>query len=83
MVLGEYCYWGRGDSYRGAVGVGESGQPCDPWSDHPNIATSDHHELLGQHNYCRNPGSRHSQPWCFTHHNTQIKEEMCNIYKCG
>ncbi|CAH1391097.1 unnamed protein product [Nezara viridula] len=79
---GDHCYWGRGEGYRGAVGVGESGQPCVPWSEQFLIATSDHHELLGQHNYCRNPGSRHSQPWCYTHHDALIREEMCNINKC-
>nr|AVT56262.1 receptor tyrosine kinase [Boisea trivittata] len=79
---GDYCYWGQGETYRGAVGVGESGKPCIPWTEQFQIPTSDYHELLGQHSYCRNPGGKYPQPWCFRHIDGLIKAEMCSIPKC-
>ncbi|XP_073974043.1 tyrosine-protein kinase transmembrane receptor Ror-like isoform X2 [Rhodnius prolixus] len=82
VVPGDYCYWGRGESYRGAVGVGQSGTPCVPWAEQLSLSIADHHELLGSHNYCRNPGSLQSQPWCYTNHNGRQMVEMCNIHKC-
>lgn len=79
---GDYCYWGLGESYRGAMGLAASGKECVPWSEQLHIATSDYIELLGQHNYCRNPGSKYDQPWCYTNHDGHIKAEMCDIKKC-
>uniref|UniRef100_A0A0A9Z5Y9 Tyrosine-protein kinase receptor n=2 Tax=Lygus hesperus TaxID=30085 RepID=A0A0A9Z5Y9_LYGHE len=79
----DYCYWGNGNDYRGAVGVGSSGKPCIYWAEQFQLSIADHHELLGNHNFCRNPGSSHAQPWCFV----AMKDgrpvaEMCNIHRC-
>ena len=82
---GEYCYWGRGEKYRGVVGVAESGRKCMVWSEQFQVPISDHRELLGGHNFCRNPGGTRSQPWCYTHAgaDSPIREEFCNLHKCG
>lgn len=79
---GDYCYWGRGEGYRGAVGVGASGADCVPWSEQFHLPTSDYRELLGQHNYCRNPGAKQQEPWCYTLSDSQMHVEMCDIHKC-
>jgi len=79
---GEYCYWGQGETYRGVVGVSETGTICHKWSEQFITPTSEHTELLGGHNYCRNPGSTRSQPWCYVKKKGKILLEDCNIYKC-
>ncbi|XP_024080556.1 tyrosine-protein kinase transmembrane receptor Ror-like isoform X2 [Cimex lectularius] len=79
---GDYCYWGQGESYRGAIGYGESGNPCIHWAENFQLSIAEHRELLGGHSHCRNPGSLHPQPWCFTSHKNKTMVEMCKIPKC-
>jgi len=41
-----------------------------------------HPELLGGHNFCRNPDGESSRPWCFTDASFS-KKEHCKIEQCG
>ncbi|XP_046609095.1 tyrosine-protein kinase transmembrane receptor Ror isoform X1 [Neodiprion virginianus] len=76
------CYWGTGQSYRGVANHSAYGKPCLLWSQQLNVEISDYQELVGRHSYCRNPGSRESQPWCFVEGNTGMEVQFCNIPKC-
>lgn len=61
------CYVDDGSDYRGTVSVTSSGITCKPW--HLSFTEEfSHMELVGGHNYCRNPsGKEHEdQPWCYT-----------------
>ncbi|XP_012268350.2 tyrosine-protein kinase transmembrane receptor Ror isoform X2 [Athalia rosae] len=78
----DHCYWGTGESYRGTVKFAKSGRPCVLWSDQLNIEISEYQELSGRHSYCRNPGSKESQPWCYVDGATRLKVEYCVIAKC-
>ncbi|KAH9517899.1 Inactive tyrosine-protein kinase transmembrane receptor ror1 [Dermatophagoides farinae] len=60
------CYNDRGQSYRGTASQTQSGAKCLYWSQQIFLRTSEYPELTG-HNYCRNPGGREEQPWCYVH----------------
>ncbi|XP_076354950.1 inactive tyrosine-protein kinase transmembrane receptor ROR1-like isoform X2 [Tachypleus tridentatus] len=75
------CYVGTGEDYRGTVSSTASGLTCQYWSHQIFYQTSDYPELIGGHNYCRNPGGTESQPWCFTA-DSQTHRELCDIPKC-
>ncbi len=59
---------------------------CQPWtstSSHQHLLQlEDYPEILGDHNYCRNPGDRGERPWCFTT-DEEMRWEYCNITECG
>lgn len=78
----DYCYWGSGKSYRGTVKTSASGRPCLRWAHHFNLPISDFPELAGRHSYCRNPGGKEIQPWCYVDVNNKMQKEFCNIPKC-
>ncbi|XP_022250578.1 inactive tyrosine-protein kinase transmembrane receptor ROR1-like [Limulus polyphemus] len=75
------CYVGTGEDYRGVMSQTVSGHECQHWSHQIFYHTSDYPELIGGHNYCRNPGGMESQPWCFVA-DPQARKEMCEIPKC-
>jgi len=77
-------------TYSGTADYGVSGRPCLSW-DNPRIngvtrsdrrgksTTTFDVNLLGAHNYCRNPdGSQ--MPWCYV---TPDENEPCDIPVCG
>ena len=78
------CYAGTGSEYRGTIAITKSNSPCLPWNRKPT-STSSHLELVGGHNYCRNPSAFDSnldEPWCFSAQNPDYPE-ACNIQKCN
>ncbi|XP_072165248.1 apolipoprotein(a)-like [Diadema setosum] len=76
------CYTStNGQDYRGTVSETESGRPCQNWNaqtPHKHEYTPDRHpNVLGNHNYCRNPG-RYLRPWCYTM-NPLVVREYCSV----
>lgn len=81
-VAEDTCFEGNGESYRGTISTTISGLQCQPWSDQIFYRTADYPELVGGHSYCRNPGGKESQPWCFTT-SPSVRKEICNVPQCG
>ncbi|XP_046986353.1 tyrosine-protein kinase transmembrane receptor Ror-like [Schistocerca americana] len=77
----ETCYWGRGESYRGVAETTSIGR-CSLWSHQFSYKSSDHPEIGGGHNYCRNPGGVEPKPWCFIVNDEQFRKEPCDIPQC-
>lgn len=88
LILPHTCYNNLGKDYRGTISTSKSGAACLPWSRKGNLKISDHMELIGGHNYCRNPeldvqdGEDFSEPWCYSSLNPS-QREPCGIYKCN
>jgi hypothetical protein len=74
------CYAGNGIDYRGTASRTKSGVECGPWNRIPFHRTVDHPELIGGHNFCRNPGSLMSQPFCYL---PDMKKHECEIPRCS
>ena len=53
-----------------------SGALCKPWKDQIIVEPLDHPEIVGGHNYCRNPAGEEQmeEPWCFTTDRTNPKQ---------
>ena len=68
LIKPHSCYVDNGEDYRGTVSMSVSGRTCQPWHSSFNHNFGAHVELVGGHNYCRNPSGndQKSQPWCFT-----------------
>ena len=78
------CYSGTGREYRGTIAITKNNSPCLPWNRKPT-STSSHLELVGGHNYCRNPSvfdANLEEPWCFSAQNPDYPQP-CNIQKCN
>ncbi|XP_054714795.1 tyrosine-protein kinase transmembrane receptor ROR2-like [Uloborus diversus] len=71
------CYEGRGEKYIGPVSHTVSSHECLSWRPVP-----DFEELTSGHNFCRNPGGRETQPWCYIS-DPHMRREVCDIPKCG
>ncbi|KAG7166487.1 Inactive tyrosine-protein kinase transmembrane receptor ROR1-like [Homarus americanus] len=57
LVEDEKCYLGNGETYRGTESHTVFGRICEPWSQNQlYMRTAEYPELIGGHNYCRNPG---------------------------
>ena len=81
------CYRGLGRGYSGNISTTITNKTCQHWSEHtPHrflLPSSLYPELAGDHNYCRNPGSRAPDgPWCFTT-DPNTRWEYCDVPKCG
>ena len=84
MLKPHTCYTQSGAQYRGTIATTRSGYPCLPWN-RKTVSTSAHVELVGGHNYCRNPAvfdANMDEPWCFTGQNGD-QPEPCGIPKCN
>ncbi|KAL1117143.1 hypothetical protein AAG570_004471, partial [Ranatra chinensis] len=83
-IPGDFCYHGNGEGYRGALALSVSKRPCIAWNEQLQISTAEYAELLGGHNYCRNPGGELPQPWCFTHAGAEfhLQKELCAVPRC-
>ena len=78
------CYAGTGTEYRGTIATTQTGYPCLPWN-RKAASISNHLELVGGHNYCRNPvvfDANLDEPWCYTRQNPDYPEP-CGIPKCN
>ncbi len=83
LILAHTCYTGDGAEYRGTASTTRSGHTCVPWAHQKEIQTVKHLELIGGHNYCRNPAGdfQDSRPWCYTN-DDHITREVCAIRQC-
>jgi len=84
LVQPHSCYQGRGSEYRGTASTTRSGYSCVPWSHHQkDVNMMDHLELIGGHNYCRNPTGplEEAEPWCFTNDDL-VRREVCGLQRC-
>jgi len=84
LIKPHSCYRDFGTDYRGTKSTTKSGFTCIPWSHQNEFKTVQHIELIGGHNYCRNPAtdSGEREPWCFTNDDL-VKKEVCDIEKCS
>ena len=84
LILAHTCYIGDGSEYRGTASTTRSGHTCVPWAHQTDIQTVKHLELIGGHNYCRNPAGEYqdSRPWCYTN-DDHITREVCAIRQCA
>jgi receptor tyrosine kinase-like orphan receptor 1 len=80
------CYNDDGRDYRGVASRTTSKQDCIPWNRQLTIKSSEHPELIGGHNFCRNPGGIEIQPWCFVEGgidgSQRPRREFCSLPKC-
>ena len=78
------CFTGSGTEYRGTYATTQTGYPCLPWNRKRGFSTAQL-ELVGGHNYCRNPSVFNTdleEPWCFSAQNPDFPEP-CGIHKCN
>jgi receptor tyrosine kinase-like orphan receptor 1 len=85
LVQPHSCYKDAGEDYRGTASTTRSGYSCVPWGHHQQeLPVMDHLQLIGGHNYCRNPpGALHeAEPWCFTNDDL-VTREVCGLQRCA
>lgn len=80
LIQPHSCYNGVGDTYRGTHSMTRSGLHCKPWREQLIIHTQDRMELIGGHNYCRNPAGPEEmeEPWCYTDDRNNPKQVSSN-----
>lgn len=77
----ETCYTELGMNYRGVKAVTVTGKSCLRWA--TVLKDLSYHPELAGHNYCRNPGGSHPQPWCYVQNDKGEKDvELCDVEKC-
>ena len=84
LIQPHSCYQGRGEEYRGTAATTRAGYSCVPWSHHQEEDTMmEHLELVGGHNYCRNPEPEtEAEPWCFTNDDL-VERQVCGLQRCA
>lgn len=60
-----------------------NGIKCEAWNNQHLMSIGEHSELLGGHNYCRNPDAKHRAPYCIIAVGNSWKKEICDIPQCG
>uniref|UniRef100_A0A5F7ZYG3 Prothrombin n=1 Tax=Macaca mulatta TaxID=9544 RepID=A0A5F7ZYG3_MACMU len=80
------CAEDLGTNYRGHVNITRSGIECQLWRSRyphkPEINSTTHPGADLQENFCRNPDSSTTGPWCYTTDPT-VRREECSIPVCG
>ena len=79
LIQPHSCYTGSGETYRGTHSMTRSGATCRPWADQRELEPVPKYlELVGGHNYCRNPDGGQdgafTEPWCWTDDPIRPKE---------
>ena len=67
-----------------------SGALCKPWKEQIIVEPLEHSEIVGGHNYCRNPAGdeQMEEPWCFTTDRSNPKQvrkihsHCCWSFRC-
>ena len=75
----------QGINYNGTVNTTVSGWTCQAWdltTPHSHPFTSLYRPYLEDHNYCRNPEGRGTQPWCYTTE-PSVRWEYCDVPSCS
>ncbi|EDV28713.1 uncharacterized protein TRIADDRAFT_51904 [Trichoplax adhaerens] len=78
------CYTENGQYYRGQNHQTIDGYECKDWQSQrsiPHVSAMKRSKDDLTSNYCRNPGSYRSRPWCYTT-NPNAQWHYCNIPKC-
>ena len=74
----------KGELYDGEANVTITRKTCQAWDNvtpHFHPLTSLYRPYLEDHNYCRNPERRGTQPWCYTT-DPDTRWEYCSISVC-
>ena len=88
LIMPHTCYSNTGKEYRGTFSTTASGFSCLPWNRKSNLKASDFVELVGGHNYCRNPsitemdGQEMAEPWCYSSKDPTLRE-VCGVQRCS
>ncbi|XP_076970706.1 prothrombin [Tamandua tetradactyla] len=80
------CAEGLGMNYRGSVNITRSGIECQLWRSRyphkPEVNFTTHPGADLRENFCRNPDSSSTGPWCYTTDPT-VQKEACRVPVCG
>ncbi|XP_029472620.1 hepatocyte growth factor isoform X2 [Rhinatrema bivittatum] len=85
VLIGQDCYYGNGNSYKGNVATTRFKLTCAMWD--KNMEDLKRHtfrnpdQSILENNYCRNPDNDIHGPWCYTE-NPMIPWDYCAISQC-